>query len=565
MSAVITRIAVVVMLALCCSAHAAYYGAADWRPNAWGLPAPQAALSRFPACQYKDESGLSFEVVSRGGGDIEITLPGALQAGKAYQFSVWLKAAKGSPTVDLFYRSDAAPYETWAVRTVSLGATWTRVQLHGISTGLTVGSVRIASRQLGAAVCIGPAQIEPMGMHAVGVPIRPMKVTPRLFGVHLNQLGTHRGWPSFNPGIVRLWDSGTTWADLQPTKRPIDWSSVHGRRLDLYVQHIKKNNPQGNVLFTLAMTPVWAGSIHSKRCNDSSYGPGSCTAPSDLNDWRDYVRSVVTRYAKDIRYWEVWNEADIWTQWDGSPQRMFDLVRAAYEEIKAIDPTLVVIGPNVTSNGLRFLNEFLVAGGARYVDALSVHAYLERDPERALSSLRNVQETANAYGMLPPLWNTESGISATSAATQGGLSAETTLAQGLIGSAALGVSNFNYYTWEGSGFVPLVTSDFLTSTSTGVALARVRRWINGATLSYLPDPVAGMSLIQIERDGTKAYVAWTEKDSGLLSVTAIPGADRYQTLLIRADKAVSGESIAVGTEPTLFFGSEFRFDDSWVP
>ena len=322
-------------------------------------------------------------------------------------------------------------------------------------------------------------------------------------------------------------------------------------------------------MLTLGMTPAWAGSAHPNHCNDSSYGPSICTAPLNIDDWRAYVREIAKRYSGRIKYWEVWNEADIWMLWSDTPQKMVELVRVAYEELKAADPTNIVIGPNVTTNGMRFLNDFLRAGGGAYVDGISVHAYFFRNPESALGSLRNIRETLKTKGLSLTIWNTETGVGCDTEEPQCAkranvLRADVAVAQSLIGSAALGIENFGYYTWEGAGGEGLIASDFSTPTAQGLAYARVRRWIDGATVTYMADPAEGVTLIQVLRSGSRAYIAWASKDGAMLSTSAVQGAVRCQTLTIRSDRPIPQNQIVFGVEPIICMDDGFVFEDRWA-
>ena len=547
--------------------HAMEFADIQWSPNSWGGAKFSAYITE--TCARNGIKGYYFQVDGRGNGDVEIALPRVLEPSKSYQFSVWLKAAKRTPAVDVFFRRDAAYYETTAIRTVTSSSTWTLVNMRGIYTLPSVGSVRLALRLVDSAVCISGAQIDEISPYTVGTPAQTKPVNARFFGTHLNQLGRHMAWPIFNPGTIRLWDTGTTWADLQPERGPINWMGPHARRLELFVRHVQRHSPAGDLLLTLGMTPTWAGSRHPKRCNNSSYGPSTCTAPLNMEDWRAYVREIARRFSGRIKYWEVWNEADIWVHWDDTPVKMVELVRVAYEELKAADPGNVVIGPNITVNGLRFLNNFLEAGGGKYVDGISVHAYFFRNPVRAMGSLRNVREILMAKGLSLPIWNTETGVGCDATESQcttppNILPASMALAQSMVGSAALGSENFGYYTWEGAGAEGLVAADFSTPTLQGLAYARIRRWIDGATLSYLPDPVAGVTLIQVLRNGARAYVAWASIDGTAVASNSFAGATRCQSLSVRSDYPLSQNQVLIGVEPMICMDDRFVFEDRWA-
>lgn len=66
-------------------------------------------------------------------------------------------------------------------------------------------------------------------------------------------------------------------------------------------------------------------------------------APPDLGLWKRYVTNVVNRYKDKVRYWEVWNEADIVNFWPGTYEQYADLLELSYKTIKAIDPDAQVM------------------------------------------------------------------------------------------------------------------------------------------------------------------------------------------------------------------------------
>ena len=101
------------------------------------------------------------------------------------------------------------------------------------------------------------------------------------------------------------------------------------------------------VTYTLGMTPQWAAA----RPNDwSVYGSGSSSEPQNMEDWRNYVRTVATRYKGKIHHYELWNEADYHGFYTGSVDTMVELAKQAYKIIKEIDPNAIVLTPNCTAD-----------------------------------------------------------------------------------------------------------------------------------------------------------------------------------------------------------------------
>lgn len=168
--------------------------------------------------------------------------------------------------------------------------------------------------------------------------------------------------PDVPVGYLRLWDTETTWADIEPVKGQFDW-----RKLERQIQTAQITDSR--VMLVLGGTPAWAG-------DGSPQSP-----PTNIADWRNYVKTVACRLGPSISSYEVWNEANLTTFWKGTPTQMADLTAAAFDEIRACNPSALVVAANTTSRATgsfgTFYPEYLAQLKARNwpVDAYSVHSY----------------------------------------------------------------------------------------------------------------------------------------------------------------------------------------------
>lgn len=493
----------------------------NWELNTWGQTPTR--VSTAPDATRCGAGGWHFAKHQQGDGDAELTLPNVLAPNRAYRFRVQVTPLSGQGTVDVFFRKTGPHYETTGIRSVRVRAGEAQtVELRGIYDASTLGAVRVGLRDEGLGVCLSRPTLEPLSPDAVGEERPRQRIDSRFFGIHLNRLGVHRGWPGFDPGLVRMWDAGTTWADLQPTRGPIDWArNPHAQRMDLFADHLKHSRTGASLLVTLGMTPPWAAQASTATCAQAHYGPRSCVPPADLEDWRQYVRAVAQRLAGRAFHWELLNEADIPMHWAGQPQQLVEMARVAHEELHRADPRNRLMGPNVTYHGLRLLNDFLRLGGGRYVDAISVHVYLGRTPGFALSKMRNVQELVRSHGLSLAVWNTEAGTACVPEVDCGPapagrvrMSGEAALAQAVLGHAAQGVRHLSHYTWEGAlteaGGLPLVQPDFATPTAAGLALERVRRWLVGAEVQWLGGAEERLRRVEISQGARHCVAAWVD-------------------------------------------------------
>lgn len=245
---------------------------------------------------------------------------------------------------------------------------------------------------------------------------RPRVLTAEFFGIHFHRLQLLPGekyaqstWPPLNFGMLRLWDSRTRWADLEPARGAWNFS-----RLDYYVN--EANAHGAKVLYTLGSTPGWASARPDEPC---SYGKGCAAEPRSLESWREYVRVVSRRYRGKICCYELWNEpkfSDIPRDrnahffFTGSVADMVEMARIAREVLKEEAPDAILLSPGFV-NGTDRLDMFLAAGGRSYVQAIAYHFYAGDDESRMLRELADVRAVMRKNDVADmALWNTETGV-----------------------------------------------------------------------------------------------------------------------------------------------------------
>ena len=161
---------------------------------------------------------------------------------------------------------------------------------------------------------------------------------------------------------------GFSWINLEPVQGW--WNPERLARAD---QLVAKAESHGvNVLGILGCTPYWANG--GKTWN---------YPPTDMAAWRNYVRTMATRYRGRVKAWEIWNEEDIQVFWGNPPDptAYMQILVAASQEIRAADPgaTIVMGGMAgcVSQAAIDYLTTCLQLGLADYVDAVAYHPYPE--------------------------------------------------------------------------------------------------------------------------------------------------------------------------------------------
>ena len=226
------------------------------------------------------------------------------------------------------------------------------------------------------------------------------------FGIHIHY-PEKLEWSDIGAGWWRLWDTHDTWALIEGSKGTYDWSS-----LDNHVKWAQLHNLK--IVYVLAMTPQWASSRPLER---SAYANGNAAPPKNIEDWGNYVRSVAARYKGRISHYEIWNETDFPSFYSGSIDQYVDMLKEARKQIKAIDPTAVILTPSVT--GLDDLDFFerLFPKIVNSVDVISFHGYTPNSdhskvwfpPEEVASRIKRIQEIMANNHVNIPIWNTETG------------------------------------------------------------------------------------------------------------------------------------------------------------
>jgi hypothetical protein len=120
---------------------------------------------------------------------------------------------------------------------------------------------------------------------------------------------------------------------------------------------------------------------------------GAKAPPDDLADWGDYVYAVVSRYRGRARYYQLWNEPNIYDEWGErpvDPEGYTRLLCEGYARAKEADPDAVVVsgalaptvslhpgpGPALGVSDFVFLQRMYDAGAADCFDILAVNDYM---------------------------------------------------------------------------------------------------------------------------------------------------------------------------------------------
>jgi hypothetical protein len=343
------------------------------------------------------------------------------------------------------------------------------------------------------------------------------------------------------------------WKFVEPQRGVWDFEKP-----DWYVQQASQHHVE--LMFSLGYMPVWASGAPDKDCG---VGRGECSEPKDLNDWRDYIRTLATRYKGRVHYYEIWNEPnDQKMYYTGTIAGMVKLTQAASEVLKQVDPNNRVVSPSAVSlAGITWLDQFLRAGGGKYCDIIGYHFYVAPGPpEGVYNYVHKVQAVMSKNGLtITPLWNTEIGWAGITIddATQAAY-----LVRTLILLRAAGTGRAIWFSW-GNRHVGLTLHmaepDRQTPTSAGRAFAVLQDWMVGASVGPCladdqPEPFKASHSVwtcELNRDGKISRIVWNPDGNTNFTVPAAWNVQRIGDLSGTFRSMQAQKQIPIDQQPLL--------------
>ncbi|MEV6981543.1 beta-galactosidase [Sphaerisporangium sp. NPDC051017] len=386
---------------------------------------------------------------------------------------------------------------------------------------------------------------------------RPPAPVPRtLFGVTMNSsTGT---MPAFRVGAVRLWDSETRWAQIQPERGEYDWSVLD--RLATGAHHAGLP-----VLFVLGGTPAWA----SPGGPAAPYPDGSKAAPpDDLADWDAFVRALVGRYRGRIAAYELWVLGNDRRFYAGTVETLVEMTRRASMIIRKADPKATVVCPGMgqlwTPEGRSVLRRFAELGGYDHCDVagIKLHQRTASDPPESMLELATmVDRTMHEVGIQPRLWSTGTTYSIPLERPLDETRARNYAVRFFL--TGLWARNVNlermyFYNWGGTKIPIVLQAEGGAPTRAALAVEQLQRWLahahsrscgRGLAIN-LPENVwqCEFTVIEPDREYT-ATIRWAI--SGTADTTAGPNAHVVRRLDGATVQVRPGDTITVTEEPVL--------------
>ncbi len=171
---------------------------------------------------------------------------------------------------------------------------------------------------------------------------------------------------------VRWVKKQVRWQDVELEPGNFDWYET-----DTY---LTATDAEGlNVLLSVLTAPDWA---REPGVDLTHIGP-----PANVQDYANFVTALLRRYPGQIHAIEVWNEQNLdreWTSTGGlSAANYINLLRTAYQAIKAVDPGVIVVSGALSPTGLSdgvhayddfvYMDAMIAAGLLNYTDCVGAH------------------------------------------------------------------------------------------------------------------------------------------------------------------------------------------------
>lgn len=125
----------------------------------------------------------------------------------------------------------------------------------------------------------------------------------------------------------------------------------------------------------------------------------------------DFVKHMCDHYKGVVHNWEVYNEANLSWNGEGSPvaAEYYDILKTAYIAIKNSDPTNLVLlgGLAFPESQTSWIDSLLARGGGNYFDIYNIHMYADNPTPGWAQGLGNSYAEMNKYGISKPIWITE--------------------------------------------------------------------------------------------------------------------------------------------------------------
>ncbi len=215
-------------------------------------------------------------------------------------------------------------------------------------------------------------------------------------------------WPPFRVRSMRLWDTRTTWADIERHPGVRDFT-----RVEEFLT-VAASKGTTDTVMVLGGTPQWAA-LRVLPGDAAWIGPGSASPPADQQKWIDFVTAFAHHFRGRIGNYEIGNEPNLPMFWNGTSVDFALFVANASKAIAAADPAAhvtanlgVVRRPSDVNKAVSMAKLLSSSPG---LDGITVHLYPSLSKLPAATAW--VEDLHEELGKVVPrmrVWVTEANI-----------------------------------------------------------------------------------------------------------------------------------------------------------
>jgi hypothetical protein len=397
----------------------------------------------------------------------------------------------------------------------------------------------------------------------------PTSVIPaNLFGLNVINLEYGAAWPTIP---FKGWrNTYADWSILEPNKG--EWRF---QKLDSDIALAQQHGIE--IILILKSTPTWASARPTETgcCYPlPSTTKGNIAEAKNLEDWKNYVRTVATRYKGQIHYYELWNEPNVKRFYSGTVEKLVLLNRAAYQVLKEVDPSIIIISSAMSPDGdhFRYFEDYLVQGGGNDADVIAYHFYVApKSPEAMLPMIQQVKALMAKYRFdNKPIWNTETGWKIINrdknindedwaGKALSSVDASAYIARSYILSWAAGVERLYWYAW-GHRSMGLTDYDARTPKPVAIAYAEVQKWLVGAKMTSCTSDEQNTWVCELKRDGDgsnsalgnySTWIVWNPDRSLSFNLPQTWGVQQARDLLGTKRSLSEANQVEISSSPIL--------------
>jgi polysaccharide biosynthesis protein PslG len=193
------------------------------------------------------------------------------------------------------------------------------------------------------------------------------------------------------------------WAYLEPEPGRFDWDA-YDAIVDLY----RSNDIE--VIARLDWPPDW---VPKAEWVPEPFRAKHNAPPADVGDYAHFVRQVVRHFKGRVRFYQIWNEPNLLSEWGFEPSHPVDpaeytaLLEAAARAAREADPNVVILSAPLAINtervalsgnmsDLDYLEGMYANGAGSWFDVLSANAFgmdapPSDPPDRSVLNFRRVE------------------------------------------------------------------------------------------------------------------------------------------------------------------------------